>query len=253
MPTPVGGIIFDLGGTLMTFVGSWDAVQQQGAADMAAYFRRQRVTLDEPGLIVHFLAERRAGFERAAQTHREVTCAESLRSALHAVGAPAAAFERIPEAVRVYFAPEEAAWQALPDSRRVLRDLAITGGRPGAAAHRLAALSNATDDPLIQRLVNRLGFRPWLAPVWSSAMLGQRKPQRESFLAIAQRWGLPPAALIVVGDRLNADILGAQNADMRGVLITADEAPDNDQHRDSIIPDAVIHTIGELPGLLERL
>jgi putative hydrolase of the HAD superfamily len=248
----VRGIIFDLGGTLMTFVGSWDAVQQQGAAEMVAYFRRQRITLDEIGLVTHFLAERQAGFERAAQTHHEVTCADVLRTTLQVIGAPATAFEHIHLAVRVYFAPEEAAWQAFADSHRVLRELATTV-RNGARAFRLAALSNATDAPLIQRLVNRLGFRPWLAPVWSSAALGGRKPLREPFLAIAQRWGLPPAELAVVGDRLNADVLGARNAGMRSVLVTADEAPDNEKYRDSIIPDAVIREIGELPGLLHRL
>ena len=252
MASPVQGVIFDLGGTLMTFVGDWEAVQNEGVSEMLALFRRQRIALDEAGLGTAFLNERRSGFERAASTHREVTCAEALRTALQAVGAPVAAFEHIPAAVRAYFAPEEAAWQAFPASRGVLRALA-TGRGNGGSGLRLAALSNATDDPFIQRLVNRLGFRPWLSPVWSSALLGWRKPEPEPFLSIAQRWELPPEALVVVGDRLNADVLGAQRAGMRSVLVTTDEPADNEQHRQTIIPTAVIEDIGQLPDVIARL
>jgi putative hydrolase of the HAD superfamily len=246
----VRGIVFDLGGTLMTFVGDWVDVQQQGAAHMAAFFTRHRVAVDEPTLARSFLAARETAFERSACTNREVPCAEALRVALEAVGAPPAAFPLIPEALRVYFAPEEVGWQAFPDSRRTLRQLAGTSG-DGVSARRLGALSNTTDDPLIQRLVNRLEFRPWLAPVWTSAALSYRKPLREPFDALLERWQLPPDSVIVVGDRLNADILGAHNAGMRGVLVTADEAPDNGQYRATIIPDATIGHIGELPALLD--
>ncbi len=246
----VRGILFDLGGTLMTFVGDWEDVQQRGAADMAAFSVRHRVAVDEAALAETFLAARETGFERAARTHREMPCAETMRFALEATGAPAAAFRLISEAVRVYFAPEEAAWKAFPDAKPTLRHLA-SGSSDRTPAYRLGALSNATDDPLIQRLVNRLEFRPWLAPVWTSAALGHRKPLREPFDALLARWHLPPESVIVVGDRLNADILGAHNAGMRGVLITADEAPDNGQHRDTILPDATIDQISELPALLD--
>ncbi len=44
--------------------------------------------------------------------------------------------------------------------------------------------------------LNRLGLKPWLAPVWSSATLGYRKPRREAFMAIAQRWSLLPNEMV---------------------------------------------------------
>ncbi len=55
----------------------------------------------------------------------------------------------------------------------------------------------------------------------------------------------------MVGDTLSADILGAHNTGMRGVLITADEPPWNDEDREAIIPDATIASLSELPGLIE--
>ena len=240
----VRGVIFDLGSTLMGFDGDWEDVVGRGVADMLAFFRRKRVKLDEAALTETFIAERRAGREVAYRTQREVTCTDSLRAALEKVGAPPEAFSLEAEAVRVCFGPEEAAWQVYPDAEATLKRLHGQG-------YRLGLLSNATDDLFIQRLVNRMGLRPWLSPAFSSAGLGVRKPSREPFELILARWNLPPASVIMVGDTLNADILGAHNTGMRGVLITADEPPWNDDDRESIKPDASIATISELPDLIK--
>jgi putative hydrolase of the HAD superfamily len=114
----------------------------------------------------------------------------------------------------------------------------------------MGVLSNATDDAIIQRLVNRLGLRPWLSPVWTSAALGLRKPRREVFETLLKRWNLPPESVVMVGDRLEIDILGAQQVGMHTVLITADDVPSNQLYCDVIVPDATIQRISELPALL---
>jgi HAD superfamily hydrolase (TIGR01549 family) len=240
----IRGAIFDLGSTLMCFDGEWEDVTSRGAEDMVGFFARRRVKLDGATFAETFLAERQAGREVAYRTDREVTCTESLRTALEKVEAPPEVYPLMAEAVRVYFGPEEAAWKACPDARATLKALAQYG-------HRLGLLSNATDDLFVQRLVNRLDLRPWLSPTFSSAGLGLRKPKREPFDLILSRWNLPPGSVVVVGDTLNADILGAHNSGMRGILITADEAPRNDEFRETIVPDGTIAALGELPGLIE--
>ena len=240
----VRGVIFDLGSTLMFFDGDWEDVINRGVADMLAFFRRRRVKLDEGALAESFIAERRAGREVAYRTQREVTCGDSLRAALEEVDAPLEAFPLVPEAVRVSFGPEEDAWKVYPDARATLKQLHGYGLR-------LGLLSNATDDPFIQRLVNRLGLRAWLSPTFSSAGLGLRKPRREPFELILSRWNLPPESVVMIGDTLGADILGAHNADMRGVLITADESARNEKDREVIIPDAMVPALSELPDLIK--
>jgi HAD superfamily hydrolase (TIGR01549 family) len=240
----VRGVIFDLGSTLMYFDGDWEDVVSRGVADMMAFYRSKRVTLNEEALAATFVAERRAGREMAYRTRREVTCPESLRVALEKVEAPPEAFRLAAEAVRVYFGPEEAAWKAYPDAKTVLKGLFSEG-------YRLGLLSNATDDAFVQRLVNRLGLRAWLSPTFSSAGLSFRKPLREPFDLILSRWNLPPDAVIMVGDTLSADILGAHNAGMRGVLVTTNEPLWNDEDRETIIPDGTISTLTELPNLIE--
>jgi len=161
----VRGVIFDLGSTLMYFDADWEDVIGQGVADMLAFFKRKRVKLDEAALAETFIAERRSGREVAYRTQREVTCTDSLRVALEQIEAPPEAFPLVAEAVRVCFGPEEAAWKAYPDAKATLKQLYMQG-------YQLGLLSNATDDPFIQRLVNRLELRPWLSPTFSSAGLG---------------------------------------------------------------------------------
>jgi putative hydrolase of the HAD superfamily len=240
----IRGVIFDLGNTLMVFDGAWEDTIHQGAADLAAFFERKRVKLDGAGLAETFIAERKAGREVSYRTQQEVVCGESLRCALEKLAAPEAAYPLLAETVRAYFRREEATWKAYPDAKSTLKRLFEQG-------YRLGVLSNATDDPFIQRLVNRLELRPWLSPVFSSAGLPFRKPRREPFDLILSRWNLPPEAVVMVGDALEYDILGAHNAGMGGVLITADELPINEPHRERIIPDATIQSLSELPALLE--
>jgi putative hydrolase of the HAD superfamily len=112
--------------------------------------------------------------------------------------------------------------------------------------------SNATDDKLIQRLVNQGGLRPWLSPTFSSAGWGWRKPKPEPFQLIARRWGFSPAEVVMVGDTLMADIQGAQNAGMPGILVTMDEAPSNAANR-HIQPTAVAETLSALPEIIAQL
>jgi HAD superfamily hydrolase (TIGR01549 family) len=242
----IKGIIFDLGNTLLRFEGDADSVAREGAEAMAVWFlKKKHIKLDEQALIEAFLRERQAGCEVASQTLQEVTAQQSLRQALARIDAPASTGPLVEAAIKIYFGPEEARWRSYPDAVETLKTLKSRG-------YRLGLYSNATDDPFIQRLVNRNGLRPWLSPTFSSAGWGWRKPKPEAFNLIARRWGLPPAELVMVGDTLNADILGARQVGMPGILVTMDEAPSNDANR-HIQPDAVADRLSALPEMIERL
>ncbi len=242
----IKAIIFDLGGTLIRFNGDWETVARTGAEGMANwYFKKKHIKLDRPALVEAFLEERRLGRQTAHQTRQEVTAQETLRNVLEKIGAPATTGSLVEAAIKIYFEPEEAAWQSYPEAVETLKQLKSQG-------YRLGLYSNATDDPFIQRLVNRQGLRPWLSPAFSSAGWGWRKPRPEPFELIARRWGLAPAEIVVVGDTLNADILGAHNAGMFSILVTMDEAPSNADNR-HIRPTATAERLSMLPELVGGL
>lgn len=242
----IKGVIFDLGHTLLRFTGDLETVTRDGAEAMASwFFKKKRIRIDSSTLIEAFLAERETALKRAEATQTEVTAQQSLRQALEKIEAPASTHALIEPALKIYFEPEEMAWQAYPDAIETLKYLKRQG-------YPLGLYSNATDDAFVQRLINRNGLRPWLSPTFSSAGLGWRKPKREPFDLIARRWRLAPDELVVVGDTLHADILGAQNAGMHSILVTMREYPSNNQNH-PIQPTASVDRLSNLPAVLAQL
>jgi putative hydrolase of the HAD superfamily len=242
----IKGIIFDLGSTLLRFPDDYRATARAGAEQMADWFlKKKHVKLDRDALVEVFLARRAAGYQQANQTHTEVTAQASLRVALQEINAPATAEAMVEAAVKIYFEPEEARWERYPDTEAALKQLA-------GQNLKLGLFSNATDDLLVQRLVNRHKLRPWLSPVFSSAGWGWRKPMPEPLHLIAGCWGLPPGQIVMVGDTLNADILGAHQAGMRSILVTMDEAPTNADNR-HITPTAVAGSLAQAAEIILSL
>lgn len=225
---------------------AWDAVIWEGAEAMATwYLKKKHIKLNSTALIETFISERQASYQIALQTQSEMLASETLRKTLTKIEAPASTGPIVDAALKIYFGPEEEASQPYPDTVATLKYLKEQG-------YRLGLYSNATDDPLVQRLINRHGLRPWLSPTFSSAGWGWRKPKREPFELIARRWGLPPEEILVIGDTLQADILGAQNAGMNSILMTMHEAPSNADNR-HIQPTAVAENLSALPEIIAQL
>lgn len=73
------------------------------------------------------------------------------------------------------------------------------------------------------------------------------KPHPLIFQATLSRIGVEASEAVYVGDRLDADVMGAQRAGMHAMLI---RSPYRDEISETIVPDAIID---ELPDLLAAL
>jgi HAD superfamily hydrolase (TIGR01549 family) len=246
----IKGVIFDLGHTLMLLDGTWPEVYGLGAADLAAFLNRQHLAVNGEAFARALLERRSQGYARASKTMREVTAAEVMRETFAYFGLPDPDPALVAAAIDAFFAYEEAHWFADPGALPVLRQLASQGLR-------LGMFSNATNDPLIQRLVDRFGFRPWLDPALSSAGTGIRKPDPTAFAPILEAWQLPAGLVAVVGDTLEQDIVCAKQAGMRSVWIRSrddarqeGEPADGARSLDAIVPDGTIERLSELPSCL---
>jgi len=255
----VEGAIFDLGHTLMYLDGTWPEVVEQGIADLGRFLSGRGVPLDGPAFARALHARRLEGFVRAEETRREVTAEESMRSTFAALGRIDPDPELVRGAIDAFFAYEDSRWAAYPEAQAVLSELAGRGLR-------LGMFSNATHDPFIQRLVDRFGFRAWLQPALSSAGTGIRKPDPAAFGPILAAWNLPAEAVVMVGDTLEADILGARLAGMRSIWFRSrDQARQEGEGKasqveepagdppSSIVPDATIDRLADLPGCLASM
>ncbi len=249
----IRGVIFDLGHTLIYLDSTWPEVFKRGVRDLAHFLAFERPEIDGKAFGQTLLYRRAEGFVRAEETLREVTAEESMRWTLAQFGEPNPKPELVTGALRVFFEYEETCWLTYPEAAPMLLELEGMGLR-------LGAYSNATSDELMQLLVDEAGLRHWLNPVLTSAGTGIRKPDPAAFAPILAEWGLPPDEVVMVGDTLGADILGAGRAGMRSVYYPS--RPDARQEgaqgsarsdADAIVPDATIRSLAELPGVIEGL
>jgi putative hydrolase of the HAD superfamily len=245
----IRGVILDMGHTLMVLDGTWPEMFERGARDLAAFVDRAGLGIDGQAFAQTWLDRRRDGFARASQTLREVLAVDTMRSTFAQFGVYQPDPTLVEGAVDAFFDYEDARWLTISGAQDLLGELAGRG-------YRLGLYSNATHDPFIQGLVDRLGFRRWLDPVLTSAGTGIRKPDPAAFAPILAAWRLPPRSVAMVGDTLEADILGARRAGLRSVWIPV-RADANQEgpaaEPEPIRPDTTLQRLDELPDCLVRL
>lgn len=84
------------------------------------------------------------------------------------------------------------------------------------------------------------------------------KPEPYLFQLSLQRMGLPASQVLVVGDRLDTDILGAQRIGCKSLLVLTGVTTSQDitaqrpVHSHSIIPDFILNNVEELPRLISN-
>ncbi len=244
----INGIIFDLGHTLLHLTRPIDEVVREGIEGVANWFlKKKRIKLDSEGLVTAFLEERTIREAEAKETHVETLTIDWMKTALEKIEAPAKAQANVflEAAVKMYYEAQQKAWQPYPDMLETVKHLKEQG-------YKLGLYSNASDDGLVQRLVNDNRLRSELSATLSSAHYGWRKPNPEGFQLIAKRWDIPPDKIVVIGDLLEADILGAHNAGMKSIWATMTERPENVAHSE-IQPSATIKNLAEIPAIVKTL
>ncbi len=232
---PLGGVIFDLGGTLIYPTTTED--------DCIGHLTAWLSSQGWPPSAEDAVREaRRWVFQMTGSTGRQHTMQEGIRRLLDRLGRPAATADFVADAERAFFDPELAGYQAFPNAARLLERLR-------AARLQVACISNATSHWLIEQIVDRMGFRPYLDPVVSSAGYGRVKPDPGIFHSVLDRWGLAPDHAAMVGDTLAADIAGGKGVGMRTLYVTMAPNPDNTNHR-HIDADAEAATLADAERIL---
>ncbi len=86
---------------------------------------------------------------------------------------------------------------------------------------------------------------------FSAADVGWLKPHPHIFRAALDCLGVQPQEAVFVGDNPVADVAGAQNAGMRGILRTGNGKNDTSMLAGLIEPDHRLDTLAELPAVLD--
>ena len=107
----------------------------------------------------------------------------------------------------------------------------------------LGLISNVEQD--INETLTRLELPSWLKIIVTSQDAGANKPQPEIFREALKRASVQPAEALYIGDQYQVDVVGANGAGMKGILL------DRTDHYSQITDCPRIQSLAEIFGFLE--
>jgi HAD superfamily hydrolase (TIGR01662 family) len=239
-PLSIRALLFDLGGTLMYAAGPWEPILSRADQALARRLHAEGYDLDEGSL----RARLHEYYHQRDKDQIETTYHFVLRALLSEKGYTDVAESSIRSALDALFEITQTNWVLEQDAIPTLELLKSLGIQ-------LGILSNAGDDRDVHQLVERFGIVPYFDFVLTSAACYYRKPHPRSFELALARWNFPPEEAVMVGDLLDTDILGAQNAGMRTIWITR-RAQFDDSDPGRIQPDVSLHSLRDIPAALNQ-
>ena len=243
----IKGVIFDLGSTLIRFDAEWPKVLDEGLKALVDALLQEGFVLDGEAFAAAFRQETE-GYQRSRQLdYIERTTTSVVQQAMAQFGYPSVSADVLRRAVERMYAVSEAHWQPMPGAREVLAQLRERGML-------LGLISNASDEGNAQRLIDKAQLRHWFDPILISAAVGTRKPDAGLFRTVLRAWKLPAREVVMVGDTLGEDILGAQEVGMHSIWLTAEaDTPGNRVNAATIRPEVIAESLYQIPALVQSL
>lgn len=112
--------------------------------------------------------------------------------------------------------------------------------------YRLGVLTNKSER-FTNKILNGLGVAHYFAAIIGGDTLSVKKPEPAAIFHLASIWKIPPARMFMVGDHAT-DIQVGINAGCRTVFFA-----NGIGRTRGLAPDAVIHSITELPAVVAQL
>jgi putative hydrolase of the HAD superfamily len=222
---PIVAVSFDAGGTLLAPWPSVGTVYAQFAA------RHGAPDLDAGLLDQRFAAlwrQRHVGFAFTREGWQELVADAFV--GIHVVGRDPRFFAELYE----HYATA-APWRVFEDVAPTLTGLQRLGLR-------LAVTSNWDDR--LPEVLRAIGLAEYFEVVTASGVAGVNKPAPALFRITADRLGVPPSAMLHVGDEVRADFDGARAAGCPAVVIARGPATSGQ-------PAGAIGSLRELLPLIE--
>jgi HAD superfamily hydrolase (TIGR01662 family) len=240
----IQAVLFDLGNTLMHAVDpdGWPQVLQQGNQALMDFLCEDGLDIDCGNFAAEFNHRLRKYYIEREKLMLETSTFSVLKELLAEKGFANVTDDLLRGALDQHYAVTQQNWQLEDDTLTCLDSL-----KKGFI--KLGLLSNAGDDRDVAQLVDKFNLRSYFEFVLTSAACGYRKPHKRIFELAMENLNIPPEHIAVVGDKLDADILGANQVGMYSIWIDRRaELPSTLEQ--PVQPDAIINTLLELPSLI---
>jgi putative hydrolase of the HAD superfamily len=211
---PITAIGFDLFDTLITVekLGIQEALDR-----LLRSLRSSGLGVEEETFLPVYRTAVRQLREETRRDGRETHNRFWISTALQHLGHPVPPDDRrIALAVEAYFSGFLEYAALIPET---LNMLAALRGR-----YRLGLLSNFTHGPAAREIIARLGLTPFFDVLLVSGELGYRKPHHHVFRELVTQLNVPKEHIAFVGDDVEADVYGAQQAGLQPIWATYSQA-----------------------------
>ena len=243
----IRAVIFDLGNTLMYPVAPdlWPEVIERGNQALMEHLCNLNLLNDCENFVGEFNQRLHQYYKERDKQLMETSTFLVLKELLAEKGYVDVPDAVIRDSLDAHYAITQKNWQLEEDATACLDALHEQN-------YKMGLLSNAGDHRDVLQLVEKFGLDPYFEFILTSAGCGFRKPHYKIFQLALQKANARGAEVVMVGDTLEADILGANRMGMYSIWITrrAESIPDDTS---SVRPRAIIKTLSELPELLKEL
>jgi HAD superfamily hydrolase (TIGR01662 family) len=235
-------VFFDLGSTLVYSKDPWPPIYERADRALVDALSSSGIRIDLADLHTGSGGFLGTYYDNNTRDNVEYTTFNLLREMLSQKG-----YRNNPEpilraALAAMYAVTQQNWYPEEDAISTLESLKNLG-------YHLGLISNTSDDKNVQGIVDRWRLRPLFEAIVTSAALGIRKPDPRIFQVALDHFRLPPQAAAMVGDLLNADVLGANQSGIYSIWITRRvQLPDEGEL--VIQPQAVVTALQQIPALL---
>jgi HAD superfamily hydrolase (TIGR01662 family) len=120
------------------------------------------------------------------------------------------------------------------------------------SGYRMGLVSNAGDEKDVIQLAQKFRIESFFDFILTSATCSYRKPHRRIFEVAVAHWNIPFGEVAMIGDTLEADILGANKLGLLSIWITRRASPPAD-HVERIRPDLTLPALADIPRALSDL
>jgi putative hydrolase of the HAD superfamily len=151
--------------------------------------------------------------DNGEETHNRFWISTALQECGHAIHSEDS---RIAQAVERYFSAFVDYATPIPGTPEMLAQL--------RQRYRLGLVSNLTHAPAALSILDKLGLTPFFDTILVSGEVGYRKPHPKIFSALLEALGTSGAQTAFVGDNLDADVRGAQQAGMQPIWMAYTQA-----------------------------
>jgi HAD superfamily hydrolase (TIGR01509 family) len=239
-------LLFDLGSTLIYARNPWPPILARAEAALqnaliAAGIRMSAEMYQGKASFLNFYNQ----YRDSRQDLTEVLSSTLLKELLIKNGCNSVSNETILIALRAMYTVTQSNWYPDEDALSTLQTLK-------SQAYSLGLISNAADDENTQQLIDNGGFRPYFDFIVSSAAFGIRKPDPRIFQLALAHFGVNAEQTAMIGDTLDADILGANQLGMYSIWITRYTTSNIEEFR-RIEPSATLRSLSEIPAHLAGL